>query len=92
VGIPLASLVVQGGSAGLLALVVIAIFAGRLVPRRSVDQERDQWHARHQDLHKDLEHMREALARSETARAILQQQLNEVYSSWNGLSAQKVPK
>jgi hypothetical protein len=40
--------VVQGGAVGLLAVVALMVFLGRLVPRRTYDdmvQDRDHWRA-----------------------------------------------
>lgn len=57
----------QGGAVALLALVVLMIFTGRLVPRRTYDdliQERDTWRTAH--------------TRSEEARQVERDQTQEL--------------
>lgn len=69
---------VQGGAWGLVALIVLMVLRGTLVPRRTYDdmrEERDTWRAAHQvseeARHEAQEHANELLELSRTAIPLL---------------------
>lgn len=70
--------VVQGGAAGLLALVVLLVLTGRLIPRRTYDdlrEERDMWrqafHESESARHLEREQAGESLELGRTAVSVL---------------------
>lgn len=70
--------VFQGGAAGLVTLIVVLILTGRLVPRRTYEdmrEERDTWRAAHkvseEARHLEQEHTGELLELSRTAIPLL---------------------
>lgn len=70
---------VQGGAAGLLALVVLLVLTGRLIPRRTYDdlrQERDMWRtafqASEEARHVEREQAVTAVEVGQTAVRVLQ--------------------
>jgi len=58
---------VQGGAAALLALVILLILTGRLIPRRT-----------HEDVISDRDNWRSAFLQSEAARRVEQDQKEEL--------------
>lgn len=58
---------IQGGAAGLLALVILLILTGRLIPRRT-----------HEDVIADRDNWRSAFLQSEAARRVEHDQTEEL--------------
>lgn len=70
--------VVQGGASTVLGLVVMLILIGRLVPRRNVDDLREDHKARIAELIAERDMWRTAHQVSEEARHEDQQQIREM--------------
>lgn len=70
--------VVQGGASTVLGLVVMLILIGRLVPRRNVDDIREDYKARIAELIAERDMWRTAHQVSEEARHEDQQQTREL--------------
>lgn len=71
--------IVQGGAAGLLALVVLLVLTGRLIPRRTYDdlrEERDMWrqafHESESTRHVERDQALTAVEVGQTAVKVLQ--------------------
>jgi hypothetical protein len=70
--------IVQGGAAAVLGIVVLFILLGRLVPRRAVDDLREDYAARIAELIAERDMWRTAHGVSEEARHEDQQQVREL--------------
>jgi len=66
----LIGIAVQGGATGILTIVVILILLGRLVPRSSVKQLREDAEVRVKDIFRIAETWEKAYTKSEDARRI----------------------
>lgn len=68
----------QGGAAGLVAVIVLLILRGRLVPRSVLDDVRADRDARLAELSAERDTWREAHKVSEEARHVAQDQVGEL--------------
>lgn len=60
--------IVQGGASGILSVVVLLILLGRLVPRSTVNQIRNDFNERVEEIFKISETWEKAYNKSESAR------------------------
>lgn len=76
-GIP-GSVVVQGGAVGLLAMVVVAVLVGKLVPRKSLDDVRADRDSRLADEKARGDEWRAAALAQDERNDVLARQLAEL--------------
>lgn len=70
--------VVQGGAGAIVALVVVMILTGRLVPRRVLEDERAGADARRQELVRERDTWRDTALTEASARRAAQDQVGEL--------------
>lgn len=79
-GLPV-ELITQGGAVGLLALVIVAILLGRLVPRRSLEDVREDRDARLAASEKRGDEWRAAALIQDERNDVLAQQITQLLDS-----------